>query len=103
MEEFIKGLIAIIITVFLVASCATAPVAKVPELPSDDAIFEQLIDAPITEQDLLHNSIVFEYLYVNQKLQTYNLMKYISTLAKDNSSYELYDGKSNEIKKLYGI
>lgn len=103
MEEFIKGLIAIIITVFLVASCATTPVAKVPELPSDDALLEQLIDAPATENDLLHNSIVFEFLYVNQKLQTYNLMKYISTLAKDSKAYELYDGKTGEIKKLYGI
>lgn len=103
MIDFIKGLIAILITVLLVSSCATAPSAMVPELPSDDAIFEQLIDAPLTEQDLLHNSIVFEFLYVNQKLQTYNLMKYISTIAKDNKSYELYDGKSNEIKKLYGI
>ena len=30
-------------------------------------------------------------------------MKYISTLAKDSKAYELYDGKTGEIKKLYGI
>ena len=100
--DFIKGIIAILITVFLV-SCATVPQAQVPTLPSDDTLLEQLIDEPANENDLLHNNIVFEYLCVNQKLQTYNLMKYISTLAKDKKSLDLYEGKIKAINDIYGI
>lgn len=100
--DFIKGIIAILITVFLV-SCATVPQAQVPTLPSDDTLLEQLVDEPANEKDLLHNNIVFEYLYVNQKLQTYNLMQYIAKLADDMKSYNAYGEKISEIKNVYNL
>ena len=101
----IKKLILVVLLIFLAASCSHTeyPTAHVPELSSDDELFDSLILDPKTNLDLLNNLNVFEFLYVNQKIQTYNLMVYISQLATDKESEELYKNKIKEIYSIYGI
>lgn len=101
----IKKLLILLILIFLTASCSHTeyPTAQVPDLPSDDKMFDSLILDPKTNLDLLNNLNVFEFLYANQKVQTYNLMVYISQLAKDKNSEELYQNKVKEIYSIYGI
>ena len=104
MREIIIGFISIVITAFMV-SCAT-PIeidARVPELASDEAMLDMLIDEPQTQGDLMQNSIVLEYLYANQKMQNYMLLEYIAKLASDKDSEELYKGKADTIRELYGL
>ena len=101
----IKKIFVLLILIFLTASCSHTeyPTAQVPTLESDDKMFDSLILDPKTNLDLLNNLNVFEFLYVNQKIQTYNLMVYISQLATDKESEELYKNKINEIYSIYGI
>lgn len=101
----IKKIFVLLILIFLTASCSHTeyPTAQVPDLPSDDKMFDSLILDPKTNLDLLNNLNVFEFLYANQKVQTYNLMVYISQLAKDKNSEELYQNKVKEIYSIYGI
>lgn len=102
MKDFICAMIMILITVFLM-SCTTPITARVPEIASDDAMLEKLIENPKTEEDMLYNSIVLEHLYVNQKLQTYSLLEYIATLAEDKDAKTLYTNKIENIKKVYDL
>lgn len=104
MKYILKALISIIITVFLTTSCATTtPTAIVPTLPSDTKFFDYYIEEPKTIEDYNTNLTILEYVYANQKMQTYELMSYISTLANDKENKELYEGKVAEIQALYGI
>ena len=101
----IKKFVVLLILIFLATSCSHTeyPTAHVPELSSDDELFDSLILDPKTNLDLLNNRNVVEFLDVNQKIQTYNLMVYISQLATDKESEELYKNKINEIYSIYGI
>ena len=103
MNYVVKAIVGIIITVFLVSCATPAPAPAVPEIPSDLKYFEQLVDEPSTEQDLVNNMTVLEFMYVNQKLQTYNLMQYIAKLADDTKAYTAYGEKIAEIKSIYNL
>lgn len=102
MKDAICAFIMILITAFMVG-CATPMKAQLPAIAPDDAMLEKLIDEPKTEQDLLHNSIVLEHLYINQKLQSYTLLEYIATLANDSESKAIYAGKIENIKDIYDM
>lgn len=103
MSYIVKAIAGILITVFLVSCATPVPAPAVPEIPSDITYFEQLIDEPSTEQDLIHNMTVLEFMYINQKLQTYSLLQYIAKLADDAGAYSSYGEKIAEIKSIYAL
>jgi hypothetical protein len=83
-----KRLLILIIAslmVFVSVSCSTTKALSVavPEIGSDDAFLDLLIDTPVSIEDVVHNSLVYERLYVNQKENTLVLLAYISDLAGD--------------------
>ena len=100
----IRKLLVISFVLVFTVSCSTVkPSPMVPDLPSDSSLFDSLIEEPETELDLLNNLTVFEFLYVNQKIQTYNLMVYICQLTGDNAKQRIYEDKILNIKEIYGI
>ena len=104
MKEAIIGFISIIFTVLMIGCSTTETlVPQVPELPSDEAMIDMMIDEPQTVKDLMHNMTVLEYLYANQKMNTYILQSYIAECAGDKESMELYQGKIQTIKETYGL
>ena len=100
----IRKLLVISLMLIFTVSCSTVkPSPMVPDLPSDSSLFDSLIEEPETELDLLNNLTVFEFLYVNQKIQTYNLMVYKCQLAGDKDMQRIYENKIFDIKEIYGI
>ena len=96
--------ILILATMLLLVSCATAmPKPAVPEIPSDNAFLDELIEEPKTASDLLHNMTVMEYLYANSKLQTFRLAEYIAKLADDKDAERSYRRKIEYIEAEYSL
>ena len=99
-----KTIILFICLIFLI-SCKTTTdtYIQVPELKDDAILFDDLILDPKTNLDLLNNLNVLEILYANQKVQTYNLMIYISQLANDKKTEDIYKKRISDIYDIYQI
>lgn len=99
-----KTIILFICLIFLISCKTTSKLQiQVPELKDDAILFDDLILDPKTNLDLLNNLNVLEILYANQKVQTYNLMVYISQLANDKKAEGVYRKRISDIYDIYQI
>lgn len=106
MKEFMLGLASILLTVLLTGCASTGKDAiaiSIPDLPSDEAMLEELIEEPETTKDILHNSIVFEYLYANAKMQVYILQKHIADCIGDKGASKEYEERIRTIQEAYAL
>lgn len=96
--------VATIIAIMILVGCSTAkPNIAVPKLPDETRFMDKLHDSPTTLSDIVDNMIVLEHMYANQKMQTYELMKYIATIAEEADIAKEYAERIEKIKEVYGI
>lgn len=99
-----KTIILFICLIFLISCKTTSKLQiQVPELKDDSILFDDLILDPKSNLDLINNLNVLEVLYANQKVQTYNLMVYISQLANDKKAEDVYRKRISDIYDIYQI